>query len=292
MTIVSHDQAILYALTVQAQLGPKTVAALILHFGNPQGIMDASVDQIAELTNLNEDGIERLELARSLIDDYGEELQQIVDSGVEVVSIVDDAYPHRLERLSDPPVLLYIRGQLPDPAQTAIALVGTHKADAEGIAEAVAWGKGLVQHGALVVSGLARGIDGGGHTGALAGGGDTVAVMGSGFLNVYPPEHRVLAEQIERSGALISEYPPDAPLTKQRLVLRNRIIVGLSDAVVVVRVHETTRGTMEAIRRARDIAIPIFLIAADTNPASQRAVAEGAIPIPQVPDFDLVLNYL
>ena len=94
------------------------------------------------------------------------------------------------------------------------------------------------------------------------------------------------------TGALISEHPPKTPLTKQRLVLRNRIIVGLSDAVVVVRVHEDTRGSMEAIRRARNIAVPTFLVTSDTSSASQRAVAEGAVPIDQKPDFDIVLNYL
>ncbi|GAB4329262.1 MAG: hypothetical protein Kow0074_25700 [Candidatus Zixiibacteriota bacterium] len=287
-----HDLTILYALSAEVQLGPRAIASLLLHFSDPQSVWEADIDEIVGVGQLNTDAANRLSDARRKYDEINAELDHIIDEGTRVVSILDDAYPPRLRRLADPPTVLYYRGELPDPEQPAIAVVGTHKADAEGIADAVAWGKGLVQRGAAVISGLARGIDGGGHTGALAADGLTYAVLGSGFNNIYPPEHRGLATKIAEHGAIISEHPPKTPLTKQRLVLRNRIIVGLSDAVVVVRVHEDTRGSMEAIRRARNIAIPTFLVATDTSPMSQKAVADGAIPIPQVPDFDLVLNYL
>lgn len=288
----AHDLTILFALTSAVRLGPKTMAALLVHFRDPEGIWEANIDEIARVGKLDSASTGRFAEARMKYDEINSELDHIIDDGTNVVSILDAHYPERLRRLADPPTILYHRGNLPDPEQPAIAVVGTHKADNEGIADAVSWGKGLVERGAVVVSGLARGIDGGGHTGALAADGKTYAVLGSGFANIYPPEHRQLAEKITENGALISEHPPKTPLTKQRLVLRNRIIVGLADAVVVVRVHEDTRGSMEAIRRARNIAIPTFLVATDTNPVSQRAVAEGAVPIAPEPDFDLVLNYL
>ena len=288
----TRDLAILYALTAEARLGPKKIAALLIHFGEPQAIWDAPVGAIADIVKLTDDSTERLEKACDLFDSLVEEVEHIIDAGTTPISVLDDRYPKRLQRLPDPPTIIYVRGELPDPAKTSVAVVGTHLADAEGIADAVAWGKGLAQRDVVVVSGLARGIDGGGHTGALAADGLTVAVMGSGFDNIYPPEHASLARQIAESGALISEYPPRTKLTKPQLVLRNRIIVALSDAVVVVRLHEDTRGTMEAIRRARDLALPVFLIASDTGVGPEEAVAKGAIPIPPGPDFDLVLNYL
>ncbi|MBI3873309.1 MAG: DNA-processing protein DprA [candidate division Zixibacteria bacterium] len=221
-----------------------------------------------------------------------EELELIIASGTIPISTLDPRYPQRLFRLPDPPTILYVRGTLPDEAKTAVAVVGTHQADAEGIADGVAWGKGLAQRDAIVVSGLARGIDGAAHVGALAASGTTVAVLGGGFDNIYPPEHATLAAEIAKTGALLSEYPPRAPLTKPRLIARNRIIVGLSDAVVVVRLHADARGSMEAIHKAGDLAIPVFLVATDVGPKSQEAVADGAVPIGQAPDFDLVLNYL
>jgi DNA processing protein len=171
-------------------------------------------------------------------------------------------------------------------------VVGSHHADAEGIGEAVRWGKGFAERNVVVVSGLARGIDGGAHTGALAGNGKTVAVLGSGLQKIYPPEHQGLAKEITDHGALLTEYPPATPLTKPRLIWRNRLIVALADAVVVVRIAKATSGSMEAIRRARDLACPTFLVAADTEEASQHAVADGAVPIATEPDFDLILNYL
>lgn len=288
----SQDMAILYALSTMVRLGPKRMIALLIHFGDPRGIWEASETEIDDVVKIGPDGIDRLEEAHDVFDRLVAEIEHISDTGTTPISFLDAHYPKRLQRLPDPPTIIYVRGDLPDPSKTAVAVVGTHLADAEGIADAVAWGKGLAERDVIVVSGLARGIDGGGHTGALAAEGNTVAVIGSGFDNVYPPEHLGLAKEIVRNGALISEYPPRAELTKVQLVLRNRIIVGLSDAVVVVRLHEDTKGSMEAIRRARDLALPVFLVATEINKAEQRAVAKGAIPIHREPDFELVLNYL
>ena len=292
MPTITRDLTILFALTTEAHLGPKAIGALIAHFGDPESIWEAETSEIATIARISGDDYEKLEGARNLTDSIAEDLELMVESGTTPIAITDSHYPERLLNLSDPPTIIYVRGALPDSTHTAVAVVGTHLADAEGIADAVLWGKGLARRDAIVMSGLARGIDGGAHTGALAAGGITCAVLGAGFENIYPPEHRGLAEVIQTSGALISEYPPRAPLTKPRLVHRNRIIAALSDAVVVVRLHEDTRGSMEAIRRARDLAIPVFLVATDDNEATRLAVVEGAIPIPNEPDFDLVLNYL
>src|SRR3990172_8271612 len=174
---VTRDLIILFALSAEGRLGPKTVAALLTHFGNPGVIWDTGVEEVAQVARLSEAGTERLVEARGLTDALAEELEMIVEGGTTPLSILDDNYPDRLRHLPDPPTIVYVRGQIPDETHTAVAVVGSHHADAEGIAEAVAWGKGLAQRGVVVVSGLARGIDGGGHTGALAAGGQTVAVL-------------------------------------------------------------------------------------------------------------------
>lgn len=289
---VTRDLAILYALTTEARLGAKAIAGLIAHFGSPETVWEAETAEIAEVARVPDEEWEKIDGARNLTDALVEDLELMIDNGTIPIPITAQEYPERLLALADPPTILYVRGALPNVHVRTIAVVGTHQADAEGIADAVQWGKGLAERNVVVVSGLARGIDGGAHTGALAAGGSTCAVLGAGFDNIYPPEHAGLAEEIAKHGALVAEYSPRATLTKPRLVARNRIIVALADAVVVVRVHEDSRGSMEAIRRARDLAVPVFIVAHDTGRASQQAVAEGAIPIPPEPDYDLVLNYL
>lgn len=289
---VSRDLAVLYALTTEARLGSKAVAALIAHFGDPAAVWDAELSEVAEVARVSDEDLEKLDGARHMTDALVEDLEMMIEGGTIPIPITAREYPERLHALSDPPSILYVRGALPSAHARSVAVVGTHQADADGIADAVRWGKGLAERNVVVVSGLARGIDGGAHTGALAAEGQTCAVLGAGFDNIYPPEHIVLAEAISKTGALVSEYAPRATLTKPRLVYRNRIIVAMADAVVVVRLHEDSKGSMEAIRRARDLAVPVFLVAHDTSRNSQIAVAEGAIPIPAEPDFDLVLNYL
>lgn len=289
---VTRDLAVLYALTTEARLGAKAVAALIAHFGDPTAVWAADTAEIAEVARVSEEELEKIDGARNMTDALVVDLEMMIDHGTIPIPITAREYPVRLLALSDPPSILYVRGALPPAHARTIAVVGTHQADAEGIADAVRWGKGLAERNVIVVSGLARGIDGGAHTGALAADGQTCAVLGAGFDNIYPPEHAVLAEAIEKTGALITEYAPRATLTKPRLVYRNRIIVAMADAVVVVRLHEDSKGSMEAIRRARDLAVPAFLVAHDTSRNSRQAVTEGAIPIPAEPDFDLVLNYL
>lgn len=289
---VTRDLAVLYALTTEARLGAKSVAALIAHFGDPASVWDAEMAEVAEVARVPDEDIEKLDGARNMTDALIEDLEMMIEHGTIPIPITAREYPERLLALSDPPSILYVRGALPPAHVRTIAVVGTHQADAEGIADAVRWGKGLAERNVIVVSGLARGIDGGAHTGALAAGGQTCAVLAAGFDNIYPPEHAVLAEAIEKAGALMTEYAPRATLTKPRLVYRNRITVAMADAVVVVRLHEDSKGSMEAVRRARDLAVPVFLVAHDTSGTSRQAVAEGAIPIPADPDFDLVLNYL
>ena len=291
-TSVTRDLSILYALTTEVRLGARSVAGLIAHFGTPEAIWEADTSEIAMVTKIADDDFERIDGARNLTDALVEDLEMMIDQGTIPIPITAPEYPDRLLNLPDPPTILYVRGILPAQRARTVAIVGTHQADAEGIADAVRWGKGLAERDVVVVSGLARGIDGGAHTGSLSAGGQTCAVLGAGFDSIYPPEHAGLAEAIEKSGALISEYAPRAALTKPRLVHRNRIIVAMSDAVVVARLHEDSRGSMEAVRRARDLAVPVFLVAHDTGRVSQEAVSEGAIPIPAEPDFDLVLNYL
>jgi DNA processing protein len=161
-----------------------------------------------------------------------------------------EQYPHRLLILCKPPEVIYVQGKLELAGKTA-AVVGTHEATADGVKTAYRIGQWLGQHQVTVISGLARGIDTGGHTGCLDGGGRTVAVLGSGLGNVYPPENRGLAERITHHGAVITEYGPEMRTARWQLVARNRIIAALADIIVVVEPWFNRAGKMEVLEQGR-----------------------------------------
>ena len=150
-----------------------------------------------------------------------------------IVALGSPHYPKALSAIYDPPPILFFRGTIAEGIRR-VAIVGSRGATSAGRTFARDLSRGLVAHGIEVVSGLARGIDGASHEGALAGHGTTLAVLGSGVDVIYPGEHLDLASRIERSGAVISEQPPGTKPAPGQFPRRNRIIVGLSEAVIVV----------------------------------------------------------
>ncbi|MDG2335565.1 MAG: DNA-processing protein DprA, partial [Myxococcota bacterium] len=161
-------------------------------------------------------------------------ISELARRGVRALPCTAAAYPARLRALSDPPPLLLVRGQIGALAASGVALVGARAASGYGRRMATELAAALAQAGLVVVSGLARGVDAAAHRGALAGGGRTLAVMGSGPDRIYPPEHVELAGQVADSGAVVSELPPGRPPAAPHFPLRNRLISGLVEAVVVV----------------------------------------------------------
>ena len=165
------------------------------------------------------------------------------------VAFTDPDFPVRLSAVSDPPLGLFVRGTL--PTDHAVALVGARRATSYGREVAEYLGRELALAGVAVVSGMARGVDGSAHRGALAAGGRTVAVWGAGPDRVYPPEHADLAEEIARQGCLVTEYPPGSPPLAHHFPERNRLIAGLVEAVVVVEADERS-GALITARLALD----------------------------------------
>lgn len=165
-------------------------------------------------------------------------------------------YPASLALIPDPPDVLFIRGRLPE-GERAVALVGARRATRYGTSQARRIARDLALGGVTVVSGLARGVDASAHLGALDGGGPTVAVLGSGLGDLYPPENRDLAERIVASGgAIVSELAPDAPPHSYHFPVRNRIISGLSAGVLLIeaRLRSGTHSTVNhAIDQGREV---------------------------------------
>jgi DNA processing protein len=195
----------------------------------------------------------------------------------EVVTLADAHYPQLLRAIPDPPLALYVRGQL--PREVCVAVVGTRNPSSDGEYVARRMGAELSAAGVCVVSGLARGVDASAHKGALQCGGPTVAVLGCGVDVHYPAGHEALADQVAAHGALVSEYPPGTPAAKHHFPLRNRIISGLSRAVVVVEATLRSGALITAdlaLEQGREVfAVPGSVL----NPRSagpHRLLREGA----------------
>ncbi len=188
------------------------------------------------------------------------EVERALAAGVRIVTWLDADYPSALRTIRDAPPYLYVRGTLDPPDTVAVAVVGARAASVYGrdVAERLGWE--LAAAGVTVVSGLAHGVDGAAHRGALAGGGRTVAVLGSGIDVVYPREHVALAGAMSARGALVSEFGMQTPPRAAHFPRRNRIISGLARAVVVVEATERSGSLITArwaLEQGRDVlAVP------------------------------------
>jgi DNA processing protein len=211
---------------------------------------------------------------------------------VEVLTPHDAGYPVALRTIPDPPQALYVRGRLRPEDAAAVAVVGARRASAYGVAAAEWLGRELARCGVTVVSGLARGVDGAAHRGALAAGGRTIAVLGCGPDVVYPPEHVDLMARVIEAGAVISEFPPGTEPLPPYFPQRNRIISGLSLGVVVVEGRERSGALVTAdcaLQQGREVfAVPGSIFAA-TSYLPHRLIQEGAKLVTTVAD---VLNEL
>ena len=201
--------------------------------------------------------------------------------GAVLVPLPASAYPWRLALLREPPPVLAVRGDVSVLAGRAVAIVGARAASAYGRAVARRLAAELAGAGLVVVSGLARGIDAAAHEGALEAGGSTVAVLACGPEQVYPPEHRALAERIAASGALVSELPPGTPPRAAHFPLRNRLISGLAEALVVVEARLRS-GSLHTVRHALDQGIDVLAVPgpvdAPTSEGPNRLLRDGAAP--------------
>ncbi|MBN2464860.1 DNA-processing protein DprA, partial [candidate division WOR-3 bacterium] len=210
---------------------------LLARFLTPERVFDADQDDLVEVK-----GIDR-ELATAIRsyrrgDETARRLKAAQALGVRAVSYGDEAYPGNLKRLAHMPPVLFVRGEIRPEDETAAAVVGTRVPSYYGRQVAEKLGRELAQHGVTVVSGLARGVDTFAHKGALEGGGRTVAVLGCGIDVCYPPENRRLYEAIAAEGAVLSEFSLGVEPLAMNFPKRNRVVSGLSRAVVAVEAGE------------------------------------------------------
>ena len=239
-------------------IGSRLRKLLLERFGTPEGVFAASPAEIASVGRISR----KLAASLATLADDSTADDVIALCGKKAVDILLEGrsgYPPLLSRIDDPPGLLFVRGQLLPQDSLAVAIVGARHATAYGAKVAERLGAGLARAGYTVVSGLARGIDAAAHRGALQAGGRTLAVLGSGVLNVYPPEHADLAREVIDSGALISELPPLTSPNTGTFPQRNRIVSGLSLGVVVVQAADRS-GALITARLATEQGREVFAV--------------------------------
>ena len=256
---ISHDAACWLALSLTQGLGPTRIRKLVDHFGSPERILNASLTEL-EATGMLAVSAQSIATGRSL-ELAQQECAKVAEAGAKIVSLSHAEYPPRLKEIYDPPVVLFVRGDVGLMATPGIAVVGTRHPTPYGTGMAERLSTDLATHGLVIISGMARGVDTAAHRGAIAAKGKTIAVFGTGIDVLYPKENTRLAEQIlALGGALISEFPTGTFAAPQNFPIRNRIISGMSVGVLVVEAAEYsgTRITSRcALEQNRDVyAVP------------------------------------
>lgn len=260
-------------------LSDRAKAALMQHFSDPEDIFYADSGAFDHLEFLTEEGV------GSLQDKDLTPAEQILDTcareKIHILTYRDAAYCARLKNITDPPMVLYYKGRLPDwDASPVIGIVGTRKASAYGLTAAKRMGYQIGRCGGIVVSGMAFGIDGMAMSGALTAGQPVVGVLGCGVDIVYPLSNKGLFADTAQYGCILSEFPPGTPPMKYNFPKRNRIISGLSCGVLVVEAPEKS-GSLITARQAAEQGRDVFAVPGNIDmpgfAGSNALLRDGAI---------------
>lgn len=256
--VAADDLVDAVRLSMISGVGPLLRKALLEEFGTAAAVLSAAPSDLRRVQGIGPELTRRIAVAREDIDVQAE-LDLCTANGIAILSECDPAYPRALREIHDPPGILFVRGEILPQDALAVAIVGSRHATHYGLAQAERLAGGLARAGLTIISGLARGIDAAAHRGALAAGGRTLAVLGSGVLNMYPPEHAALADEVAAHGAVISESPPRSPPLSGAFPQRNRIISGMSLGVLVVEASVRS-GALISARHAMEQGREVFAV--------------------------------
>jgi DNA processing protein len=247
------------ALNMMDRIGPVGVRSLIDTLGSVLAIFSATRDQLRAARGIGSETAEAIVSQRDTLDWCGE-LARAEGEGIRIITQPDAEYPSALKQIHDPPLALYVRGELQSRDRHAVAVVGTRRPTMYGRETTARLTGQLARCGLTIVSGLAEGVDTAAHDAALSAGGRTLAVIGSGMDCLYPPGNRALADRIAAGqGAVISEFPFGRKPDKTTFPIRNRIVSGLSMGVLVVEAGATS-GALITVRQALDQNRAVFAV--------------------------------
>ncbi len=292
MGLSQEERVAWVALSQVRGIGPSSFRRVLEVFGSAR---EALARPLADwqAQGFRERLFPHLQEARARLDALAQAMARWQEKGIRVVTWEDPDYPPRLKHIPQAPPVLYVRGRWEPQDDWAVAVVGTRKPTPYGRRVALDVARFLAERGVTVVSGLARGIDGLAHKAALEAGGRTIAVLGSGVDVIYPPEHRDLAQRIVDQGALFSEYPPGTRPEAMNFPARNRLISGMSQAVVVVEAGEQSGALITAAfaaQQGRDVVAVPGSIYSPKSQGTLRLIQQGAFPLRRLEDLSEVLR--
>ena len=272
-------------------LGNAAFCQLLAKFGSPEGIFSAKLNQLREIVN---DEIAQKISKGVNVDAIAPTLKWLEKDNVHLITLADSTYPQKLLEVSNPPALLFAIGHLHWLNHPTIAMVGSRSPTPQGEKNAEDFAKSLCEQGLCVVSGMALGIDGAAHRGALKANGATIAVVGTGLDIVYPARHRDLAHKIAERGLILSEFPLGTPSKAQNFPRRNRLISGLSLGCLVVEANIES-GSLITARLAAEQGREIFAIPGSIHsPVTKgchQLIKQGAKLVESVQDILEEINW-
>ena len=267
-------------------IGNVAFRRLLERFDTPEAALKASPVSFSGIKGMAPaviDGIKNGEWRRFA----EEECRRLETSSARLVTYISSDYPKSLFEIPDPPPFLYVKGELRS-SELSIAIVGSRRATSYGLMTTGKLAEGLAGHGVCVVSGMARGVDTAAHKGALQAGGRSIGVLGCGVDNVYPPENRMLFEEMADKGCLVSEFPLGTLPLAENFPRRNRIISGLSSGVLVVEAAEKSGSLITAqyaLEHGRDVFAVPGNISFATSRGCNRLIKQGAKLVDCVEDI-------
>lgn len=277
----------LLRLNMTKGIGIRTYKTLFERFGSSEAILDAPRAELEAVPGIGP------KLANAILEesrnvDIAAEIALAKEKGVQILPYTSDQYPKHLKSIYDPPLVLYVKGNILETDVIAIAIVGARRCTYYGLSQAERFGRLLAQKGLCIVSGMARGIDAAAHRGAISANGRTIAVLGCGLGVIYPRENIELAEHIAQQGAIVSEFPMNTPPDFRNFPPRNRLISGLSLGVLVVE-SSLKSGSLITAQWALEQGKEVFAIPGNIDNIYSRGthklIKEGAKLVEDINDI-------
>ncbi|TVM03503.1 MAG: DNA-protecting protein DprA [Candidatus Brocadia sp. WS118] len=277
----------LLRLNMTKGIGIRTYKTLVERFGSSEAIFDASRTELEAVPGIGP------KLASAVVEesrtiDIGAEIDLAREKGVQILPYTSEQYPKHLKTIYDPPLVLYVRGNILETDILALAIVGARRCTYYGLSQAERFARLLAQKGLCIISGMARGIDAAAHRGAIGSKGRTIAVLGCGLGVIYPRENIELAEQIVQHGAIVSEFPMKTPPDFRNFPPRNRLISGLSLGVLVVE-SSLKSGSLITAQWALEQGKEVFAIPGNIDNIYSRGthklIKEGAKLVEEISDI-------
>ena len=274
-------------LSMVEGVGPAVTRKLLAYFGSPSAVLRAREKDLRAVDGVGPKLAGNLAQAREKY--HPDKLIALCEKeNYQILTPKDIRYPALLRNIADPPVILYLYGTLQPEDNMALAVVGPRGMTYYGRKQTENLSRGLVKAGFTVVSGMARGVDGTAHRTAIGSGGRTIAVLGGGFQNIFPPEHQDLFHQIAEHGAVLSEFPPYQISLPGHFPQRNRVVSGMSLGVLVIE-SPLKGGSLITARMALDQDREVFAVPGPIDAAHSRGcnrlIKEGAHLVESIDDI-------